>query len=207
MLIPNRYISGRKELCGISSAYLNVLGDPFNYFIYNTKRDKYETYKKYIIEENENCAVMKFKNTDIYPLTDSGTFCFSIDYVRERYPQECNVCGCIRGDDIHHNCRSSFKTYLEKLKFRVINNIFCQNEGGFSTKARVNKALETRKRKFMLYALIVPLPIIDSVRLAFYHKNVSFVLHFVYLYYVSVMAVFYSFLKLLGYDMKNKEYG
>ncbi len=224
VLIPNRYIAGRKKLCGISATYLNVLGDPFNYFIYNTKHDKYETYKKYIIEENKNRAVMKFKNTDIYPLTDSGTFCFSVDYVREKYPKEfntiefaCNtfdriisdtgLCGCIKGDDIHHNCRSSFKTYLEKLKFRVINNVFYKSEGGFSTKADINKALTVRKRKFVLYALIVPIPIIDSIRLAIYHKNLTFLFHFVYVYYVCIMAVFYLCLKVMGYDRKNKVYG
>ncbi len=223
-LIPNRYIAGRKELCGISSAYLNILGDPFNYFIYKTKRDKYETYKKYIIEENKNCAIMRFKKTDIYPLTDSCTFCFSVDYVREQYPQECNtiefacntfdriisdtgLCGCIKGDDIYHNCRSSFKTYLDKCKFRVINNIFEKNKGGFSTKVCINKALVSRKKKFILYALIVPIPIIDSIRLAIYHKDLSFMLHFVYLYYICVIAVFYSFLKVMGYNKENKTYG
>ena len=224
VLVPNRYVKGRKELCGISASYMNILGDPFNYFIYNTKCDKYETYKKHIYRREGNNSLMRFKKEDILPLTDSGTTAFSLDYMIENYPLEyrnidfiCSttdriiadtgVCGCIKGDDIMHNCRSTLTIYLSKLRFRVINNIFKKEESGYSSKERHCPRLKQRKFLFCLYALIVPIPIIDSFRLAILHRDWTFLLHFFYLYYVCfVIVIMYMFHK-CGIELHNDKYG
>lgn len=147
MLITNRIISGYRGMCGIFADYMNTLGAPFFYFVYHTKADKYATYLKHVIEEEDRCVVMKFEPYDIYPLEDSAVSVLSLDYMRDTYSTieficgvydrimaDTKFCGCIKGDTIRSNCSSSFKTYLSKLKFRVINNLFHNGESGFSAK-------------------------------------------------------------------------
>lgn len=224
MLMANKCERGRKDICGISAEYMNILGDPFSYFVYKTKVDKYETYKSNIILEDGKFAIMKFEKGDVYPLTDSGTSVLSLDYMKERYPERYNtieftcgaydqvlydtkLCGCIKGDNIKHNCSSSFKTYLSKLKFRVINNIFYKQESGFSSKEGLSVRLKIRKMLFCLYALIIPIPILDSIRLAVLYKNPTFLLHFVYLYYVCIQIAFMMVVKITGGKMHNNNYG
>lgn len=224
ILIPNKYGGGRKGICGISAEYMNILGDPFSYFIYRTKCDKYETYRKNIIKEEGKCAIMKFDDEDIYPLADSATSTLSLDYMKEKYPDiydsieftckaydqiiaDTKLCGCIKGDDILHNCSSSLKVYLQKLKFRVINNLFYKEESGFSAKEKINSGLKRRKILFCFYTLFLPLPILDSIRLAIVYKNASYLLHFVYLYYVCIQIVILGTFKALGKEYKNVSYG
>lgn len=224
MLIPNRCIRGRRNICGICADYMNTLGDPFSYFVYNTKIDKYETYRRNIISEEGRCAIMKFDKNDVYPLADSATSVLSLDYMKEKYPDTYNtigficgaydkviadtqLCGCIKGDDIKHNCNSSFKTYFSKLKFRVINNLFNKEESGFSSKEEYNKKLKCRKILFCFYALIVPLTVLDSVRLSILYKNPTYLLHFVYLYYICIQIIILGLVKITGGKRRNKAYG
>lgn len=225
MLIPNKYSKGRRKgICGISADYMNILGDPFSYFIYQTKVDKYETYRRHIISEEGKCAVMKFEPGDIYPLADSATSVLSLDYMKEKYPNnyhsieftckaydqiiaDTKICGCIKGDDILHNCSSSFKVYLSKLKFRVINNLFHKGESGFSSKEELSNHLKKRKVMFCFYALFVPLPVLDSIRLSIVYRNPSYLLHFIYLYYVCIQIFILGILKATGKNYKNYNYG
>lgn len=246
VLVPNRYIYGRKEICGIAAEYINVFGDPFSYFVYRTKEDKCLTYKKNIVSEEESTyildeglvsgnrkdkgryskryKIMRFCEKDVFPLADSGTTTLSLDFMRDKYPNEyanvdfiCNaydrlindthICGCIKGDDIKHNCSSSLKTYFSKLRFRVINNLFYQKESGFSSKINYNKRLKNRKLLFCCYALFIPVVFGDSIRLAIKYKRVDFLLHFIYVYYLCFAVAKVLFLKLLGKEVKNENYG
>lgn len=225
VLIPNKYSGGgRKGICGIAAEYMNILGDPFSYFIYRTKVDKYHTYRNHVISEEGKYTIMKFEPGDIYPLADSATSTLSLDYMKEKYPDiyasieftckaydqiisDTKLCGCIRGDDILHNCSSSFKVYLSKLKFRVINNLFHKEESGFSSKEKMSDRLKKRKILFCFYALFFPLPLLDSIRLSFIYKDASFLLHFIYLYYVCVQIVILGIMKVTGRECKNASYG
>lgn len=224
MMFPNRIVAGRKRFCGISADYMNTLGDPFSYFVYHTKRDKCETYRKNIIGKDGKAVIMRFEKGDVFPLADSATSTLSLDYMRDEYPdsytdvgficgaydrvlQDTKLCGCIKGDDIRHNCSSSFKVYLSKLRFRVINNLFHKEESGFSTKEQFSKKLTGRKIAFCFYALFFPIPVIDSFRLAVIYKNPTYVLHFIYLYYVCILIVQLGIQKMRGNVAENVNYG
>lgn len=224
ILLPNRYASGRKEICGISGEYMNIFGDPFSLFVYRTKYDKYDTYSANIIETDGKHAIMRFAKEDIYPLADSATTAFSLDFVRENFGSEyttveftcgavdkiidaTGMCGCIKGDNIIHNCSSSFKTYLSKLRFRVINNLFHKEESGFSARERVSNSLTKRKLLFCIYALFVPVPVADSIRIAIKYKEKSFLLHFIYLYYVCFQIFKLGIVRIFGGTAKNLNYG
>lgn len=223
-IIPNTYIQGRKELCGIASRYINVLGDPFSYFVYRTKRNKYETYNKKIIYDDGKNVVLSFENGDPLPLVDSSTSIMCTDYIRKQYAdsydsiefacsaydwiiRDTGICGLIKKDDVAHNCSSTLRVYLSKLKFRVVNNLFHKGESGFSSR-QSNKKLTVRKYLFVLYAAIIPLPLLDSVRLSIRNRHWSFLLHFFYVYYVCAQIVIQLIKgKLFRRDVKNASYG
>lgn len=224
VLISNRYVSGRKDICGICAEYMNTLGDPFSYFVYHTKVDKCETYRSNIISKEGKYVLMKFEHGDAYPLVDSATSAISLDYMKENYSDsydsvnficraydqvlaDTKLCGCIKGDDIKHNCSSTFRVYFSKLKFRVINNLFYKEESGFSAKEEINVKLKYRKILFGLYALVFPLPILDSMRLSILYKNPTYLLHFVYLYYVCFQVIVLYFIGVAGGKSKNSSYG
>ena len=224
MLISNRYVPGRKEICGISANYMNILGDPFSYFVYRTKKDKIHTYGENIIEKEDGGVIMRFRRGDVFPLADSATCALDLDYMREKYPEDyatigficraydqvlldSELCAVIPGDDIRHNCRSSFRTYLNKLKFRVINNLFHKDESGYSAKENFSRKLQRRKALFCLYAALVPVPVLDSIRLAAVYRDASFLLHFVYLYYVCFQIARLGLVKVFGGNRKNASYG
>lgn len=222
VLISNLYTTGRRELCGVSASYMNVLGDPFSYFVYQTDGDKCTTYKRYVKEISGNEQIMQFEKSDMMPLADSGTCSYSLDYIKQRYPDEYDtieftcgtfnriiydngICGCIKGDNIRHNCNSGFVTYLRKLRFRVINNVFHKEESGFSS--HINIAAKKRTILFCIYSAIVPVPIIDSIRLAIKYKDITFLLHFIYLYYICICILFAYIGRLFGKVRDNASYG
>jgi hypothetical protein len=99
------------------------------------------------------------------------------------------------------------KTYFSKLKFRVINNIFHKEESGFSSKEQLNPRLTKRKILFCFYALIIPLPIIDSIRMSITYKSPTYLFHFIYLYYVCIQVVYQLTIKKLGLILENSNYG
>lgn len=223
-IIGNKCDKGRSDFCGVSAAYMNILGDPFSYFIYNTKEDKCLTYKKNIKLTDGKYNIMSFNADELSPLADSAGSLYSLDYIKTEYPDEYNTieftcglydrlikdtgkCGCIKGDNIKHNCKSDFRTYLRKLKFRVINNMFHKEESGFSSRANSSKKIRKKLLAFLLYAFIVPIPVLDSFRLAIKYRDISFILHVVYLYYVCY-EIFISYLfKIFGLKRYNKQYG
>ena len=224
MLLSNRILSGRRGFCGISANYMNLLGDPFSYFVYRTKRDKIRTYRRNISERDGRAVVMRFGEGDILPLADSATCALDLDYMREAYParydtvafvcgaydrvlRDTEMCAVLEGDDVLHNCASSLGVYLSKLRFRVINNLFHKEESGFSAKEGYSRRLQVRKILFCFYALLVPLPVLDSIRLSLVYRDPGFLLHFFYLYYVCFQIFRLGLVKLAGGDRRNTSYG
>ncbi|MBR6966774.1 MAG: glycosyltransferase family 2 protein [Clostridia bacterium] len=224
MLISNRILSGKRGFCGIAANYMNTLGDPFSYFVYRTKKDKIHTYRRNIVRSEGRDVLMRFGEGDILPLADSATCALGLDYMREHYPEEytevsficgaydrvlrdTGMCAVLRGDDVLHNCRSSLRVYFSKLKFRVINNLFHQEESGYSVKESISGKLRRRKYLFGLYALLVPLPLLDSVRLAAVYRDPTYLLHFVYVYYVCFQVFRLGVVRLAGGTRRNGSYG
>lgn len=218
-LIANEMIPVSK---GFAAKYLNYCGDPFSWFVYQFKKTQKETYSNNISKNNKDILV--FKDGDIYPIGDGGTTTVSLKYAKEHFTEKFDqssfassiftdiilkekCCGCIEDDKVNHYVNAGFKTYLSKLRFRVINNLFHPQDSGFSTREGANSALKKRKILFMLYALSVVFPLIDSVKLAVEYKDIKMAAHIFYLYYVCVYIAYCLALKVLGKSKINENYG
>lgn len=223
VLLSNGYQVGRDELCGVSAAYMNILGDPFSYFVYSIKGDRYQCNKTRVAWEDDSSVIFQFGEGDVYPLADSTTCCYSLTYARERYPDEydtigfvCDTyermirdnggrCGLLKRDYISHNCVSTLQVYFRKLRFRVVNNVFHKDESGFSSHETGNYL--PRMIGFIIYCVLVPIPLIDSLRLVIKFKDASFGLHFVYVYWVCLELTISYIMKILGKTRYNHSYG
>lgn len=214
------------ENCGIAAQYLCACGDPFTQFVYRRRGGVIDTFSHSIRRYQTEGCLLCFAPEDLTPIGDGGTTIFDLEWVKTRFPNRWNqldfvcsimahicaetgCCGCIPGDDIIHYARASFSVYLNKLRFRVINNIFSPKESGYSARTQNNAATKLSKRKywFVIYALTIIGPLWDSVRLAVKYRDVTMLLHAFYVYYVCACIAINLGKKLMGKHAKSQSYG
>lgn len=211
---------------GIASRYVCTCGDPFTQFIYHQKKGTIDTFKKNTVKSHGKAHVLEFQPGEPTPIGDGATTMTDLGWVKQTFPtewddirfvcamtnriiQRTGCCGCIQGDDIRHHVKAGFCTYLSKLRFRVQNNLFHQEESGFSARAAdaVNTRFARRKYWFILYAATVVGPLVDSVRMAVRDKDPSMLLHIVYVYYVCLYIAYCLVAAKLGKMTREKSYG
>lgn len=211
---------------GIAAHYLCVCGDPFTQFVYRRRNGVVATFKKAVSQQNELGCLLRFTADSLTPIGDGGTTMFDWEWTKEAFSEEwdtqqfaCTVysricsrtgcCGCIPGDHITHHASARFQTYLLKLKFRVINNLFHPEESGYAARIaqKAPTALLKRKYNFVLYSVSLVGPLFDSIYLAIRHRDASFLLHFMYVYYVCIEIFIGIFQKFFGKMPLNGYYG
>lgn len=210
---------------GLAARYICLCGDPFNCFINRQKKGVYRTFYHPHPGQTDP-RVLCFEPGEPAPIGDGGTTMFDLDWVKQEFPgewddirfvcamtnriiQRTGCCGCIPGDDIRHHVKAGFATYLSKLRFRVQNNLFHQQESGFSARAAdaVNTRFARRKYWFVLYAATVVGPLADSIRMAMRDKDPSMLLHIVYVYYVCLYIAYCLLAAKLGKKTRVQSYG
>lgn len=218
-LLTDRLLPGKK--CGISCAYLNYCGDPFSFIVYDIRGSVVLENKKYLYRKDAYGNVYKYEKGDRYPIGDGGCTTFNIAKFRELYGEDylsqeyvnlttqkliekTNFAGCIPDDNIYHYSKADFKSYLRKLRFKIHFNLNGTNKLGFAAKAENDKKYKLKKWVFVVYALSIVFPAIDSIKMAVREHNLSFLLHFVYTYYVLVITLQEMILKIL--NIKNDKY-
>jgi len=209
--------------------YANNCGDPFSYFIYRFDAENLISSlnrKNYSNEKHGEHGRIYFVNADDYsPISDSGAAMIDFEYLKANFSdkladpvfsstkfdeivKKTGCFGIIENDEINHYTTASFKTYLRKLKFRVITNIYPdENISGYTARAQISKKLRNRKYLFMLYCLFPPTVLIDSIILVSRKKDFVFLLHGVFTYYVFFQIALNVLLKAMGYKNKNRNYG
>jgi glycosyltransferase involved in cell wall biosynthesis len=207
--------------------YANFIGDPFSNFVY-----RYNGYNRiedltnqYHYKNIDNGILLDFRNSEFLPLFDALGNTFEIEMARRLYEEggkdknfaanifsnmvqktECAI--AMRDDFICHRSGLNRDTYLNKLKWRVKNNLF-QTEGvGFAQRSKKENGLKKRKLLFVPYcALIIPC-LADSARFAIKNKDLYFINHFLYTEYTFLSIIWYVWLKIIKYPVKiDKGYG
>lgn len=211
---------------GLAARYVCVCGDPFTQFVYRQKGGVLDTFRKNIAEQSGNACILRFGAEDPTPIGDGGTTMIDLDWTKKTFPDSwkelrfiCGMtshiigktgcCGCISGDDVQHFVKAGFTDYLAKLRFRVVNNLFHPEESGYSarTERAPAGALSHRKYGFVLYAATLIGPCIDSIRLAWRYRDLSMLLHIVYVYYVCLYIAWCLVSSKLGRTIRNTTYG
>ena len=205
------------------SYYINAVGDPFSCFIYQTFNDGVDglIIRGADFDEDNKCYIRSFNENDIRPIGDSGTL-MNMEYIRNSYSSDIDttvtatlfdriimdtgLVGYIIGDDDLHYSDVSLKSYLKKLRFRIINNIFVIEGSGYSSKAQINRKLNNRKYLFPFYTVSLILPFIDGIRMAFNYKHWIFLLHPFFCLYVLFTIVVMYIEKIFGVRKENTSY-
>ena len=205
-------------------AYLNTFGDPFSCFVYKNKGSTTENNVKNIDIYRNGGFIFKFDKEDILPIGDGGTTTMDLDFVRENFPEKIHeksfastifddiveksgYVACIKNDNILHYSEASLINYFKKLRFRVISNIFDKKGSGFSSRSINNNKLNKRKYLYLLYCASIVFPIYDSIRFSIKFCDVSYLMHFIYSYYVLFEILIQYLFKLLGLKLVNGAYG
>ena len=221
-LLSDKLLAGKK--CGISCAYLNYCGDPFSYIVYNLRGSVVAQNRQYLIHKSPYGNVYQYQKGDPYPIGDGGCTAFHIKKFREWFGdlydsqgyvnlstqkiiERTGMAGCIPEDNIYHYSKADLKTYLRKVRFKIHFNLNGTNALGYAAKAEGDKHYSRRKWLFVLYAVSVLFPVLDSVRMAWRQRDGSFLLHFVYTYYVLVITAVEIFRKVFKKDKGNYTYG
>ena len=205
------------------SHYVNEVGDPFTCFIYKTfSRSMHGLImKNSFYDVQTRCYIRRFTSGEIHPIGDSATT-MDLRYIREKYSEilsetltatlfekivtDTGFTAFIKDDDDIHYSNIKFRTYLEKLKFRIVNNIFAVKGSGYSNRAHINKKLNNRKYLFPFYVISLIFPVIDGIRMSINYKHWIFLFHPFFCLYVLFMIVVMYLEKIFGIRKENKSY-
>lgn len=203
--------------------YISNVGDPFSAFAYQWYiGGNIGLIKKHDIANEKDGFIGRFTDGDIIPIGDSVTM-FNKAFLYEKYEKyidsentatifsmivhDTQLVAHVNDDYVYHYTKSDFGTYLKKLKFRIINNIFDQNGSGYSAVSVTNSKLKNRKYFYPLYCATIVFPLFDGIRMAIYYKEPVYLSHIYFAWYVLIQILFQYAKKLLGIKSSNKQYG
>jgi glycosyltransferase involved in cell wall biosynthesis len=207
--------------------YINEFGDPFSFFIYRLSK----LHGRFISQMRKRCSVLdknkdwvvfdlsKIKSMPIIEITSIGSM-FDAKVLRRDFPKTLKdmkllphyfyllyshypYLGITKRDVIKHYSSNTFGGYLNKLKWRVKNNIFFRNSlgsSGFSGRQEFQSRWQNiRKFLFVPYSFSIILPTVDAVYLSITRKDWEYLTHIYLCLYMAFIIVFYYISWLLGY--------
>ena len=203
--------------------YISEFGDPFSLFMYNfPKGDGFleRTLKKHYIvtDENKDYMIISFermKKQPIFELCCLGTmidreYFTEIDGAFENgnkmvhlfyimLEQGNKKVVFVKNDPLVHYSVDSLKAYFPKLKWRICNNIHFKEMGnsGFNGRVQYQNKLKYKTLLFIPYTISCIAPIAHSLFLTITRKNIIYMMHFAFSWYVLGEIVYQYCLKLL----------
>lgn len=215
--------------------YINECGDPFSFFIYK-ETINYKFFLNFLIlrygkvHEDENFVLFDFTRVKPLPLLELVAMGCMIDlkYVRNNFPEikqnpslvthyfyllnnKNNLFAVTKNDVIIHYSSDTNKKYLNKISWRIKNNLFSKETigaAGFEGRDNFQPSWFRLKRfLFIPYSFSFVLPVIDGLILIFKRKDWIFLLHPFLCIYTSFLILYYYFLKVLNFNPQQKRYG
>ncbi len=203
--------------------YISDFGDPFSLFIYRFPKD-HMFFERAVrrdcvtLFDNRDYCVVSFRDrkrpvimelcclgtmiereyfSRIPGALEDGAVFTQLFYIMlERGTQEVVL---MREDPLLHYSVDSFKAYLPKLKWRVVNNIHFQDQGnnGFNGRIRYQDGLNVKKYFFPIYSVTLFPVLFDGIYYCFSRKNPVYLLHGFFSLYVTFQIVYQYILKFL----------
>lgn len=203
----------------IHSLYTNQYGDPFTLFLWGSKAfSNVERYHQKLVKRVNNWHIFSHQLGTTYVVADSGSTTFERRLLKEQasrwgsivsavaaYAQKYPYFGIIAGDAVDHNPHLSLRLYLQKLKFRVINNIHYPQQAGFAVRAKCFS--RCKAYLFLLYCLLPFWPMVDTLILIAKSQRLGFAYHLVYTYYLFITIGWQMGRKIFHLPPKINSYG
>lgn len=218
----------------IINRYINEFGDPFSYFIYRLSKHinffiPTMTQRYTILKNTPEYILFDLASSTSISLIELGAGGGMLDaaYFRKQYPHIKNnyhliphflhllredfpALAVMKHDGIMHYSSDNLSGYIQKILWRIKNNIFFTGTIGASGFIGREKyqPMTTRLKKYIFipYAFTLIFPLIDSIRLIISRKDLSYGIHIVLTVITAVLMVYYSFLKIIGYRPQLTSY-
>lgn len=220
--------SGYKSPAGynVINRYINEFGDPFSFYMYRlsknpdfflpTMRARYR-----VTRETKHYAVFDLASSWEIPLIELTTAASIIDgdffkktfpglakkyhliphlvqLMRSSYP----YIAILKNDVLLHYSSDDFRTYMQKILWRVKNNIFYTDTigaSGFTGRQEFGLFQMTLKKYlFIPYALTLVLPVLDAFYLMTTRKDASYAIHVPLAVLTAFFILYFMALKTFG---------
>ncbi len=226
--------SGYEKPKGSSSIndYLNIMSDPFNYFMYQHNAEDGYLHKSLkrrygIVQEDEIYALFHFPVKVPFPLIDMcAGATIDLDYLKKsgsdlenemlvprlflETTKSNRLVAVLKEDPIIHHSLDSLAKFIEKIKWRIVANIHYQHIPGTGYANREDfqpKGFTIKKYLFLPYAFSLILPLWTSVVKSVAHKKPVLLLHLPLTLFTAGYILFQYGLKVMGYRPDLKSYG
>jgi len=214
----------------IVSDYINDFGDPFSFFMYrlskaNNNFIKFIEHKYNILFNDSNYIIPDFKmgNEVIVEIPALGSM-IDKDFIKKNIPnlltdknllphafyliiKKNGMVGIMKNDFIYHYSSTTYSEYLNKISWRIKNNIIKStiSSSGFNGRENLNKNFSLKKYFFLVYALTLIFPFYDSLILSVKRKNIKYLIHSLITIYtaIEILRVYISFKLKLNITKKN----
>lgn len=118
--------------------------------------------------------------------------------------------GMTKNDPVIHHATSTLQGYINKIVWRIKNNLFHKSRmgvSGFTGREEYHSSfLRSKKYFFVPYSISLILPLLDSIELVLTRKKISYLLHLPLTLLSAYFIVWYYLLKLLGFQMILRSY-
>ena len=229
--------SGYKNPKGypIINNYINEFGDPFSAFMYGLSKDARFFLKEMkncyqLVEEKKHYAVFNLAGIKDMPLIElcAGGSMFDAQFMKKEFPETTKrpeliphffyllqskspFIAMTKNDALNHYSADTLTKYLNKIRWRVKNNIYhVANMGasGFSGRQKYSgNFFKYKKYLFFLYVYTVVFCLFDSIKLSLTRKNIYYLIHFPLCIFTANLIVYHFLRKLFGYLPKLESYG
>lgn len=208
------------------NSYINEFGDPFSFFIYRLSKDEIffsqSMREKYpVFLDNEFFTIFNLSKIKTLPIIElvAAASMFDGGFLKKSFPETLKrpellphyfyllyskypYIAITKNDALIHYSADNLKKYLNKIKWRVKNNIYHvsdMGESGFSGRNKFQPSLfRLKKYLFIPYAYSLILPLLDSISLMISRKKPLYLLHLPLTVYTATLIVYHYFLKMSG---------
>lgn len=209
----------------VINRYINEFGDPFSFFYYHlSKNPDYflsSMKKKYVlIKDTPLYSIFNLSSSQIsiIELVAGGGMIDGMFFkrvfpeitrqyhliphflhlLRTSYP----TIAITKNDFLLHFSSDRFQSYVQKIIWRVKNNIFFSSgvgSAGFSGRIQFQPQILTLKKYlFLPYAFSVLFPLIDAIYLIYTRKDISYWIHLPLSIMTAILITYFYLLNILG---------
>lgn len=214
------------------TCYINDFGDPFSFFIYRLSKNSkyyYSGLKQLfpVLKEDSAFVIFDFSKKGKGLLLELGAANSMMDlkYLKKTFPfftsdifahlfqhliSKSKFIGMVKNDPVIHFSTSDLKNYLNKINWRIKNNIYHTSGigiSGFSGREKFHpEFFKIKKYLFIPYAYSVFLPLGDAIYLVFTRQQIAYFFHVPLTIFTASLILYYRFLKMLGYSPQLRSY-
>ena len=214
--------------------YINEFGDPFSCFIYRLSKSAdfflSSMSKKYrIVKDTTKYTIFSLKDIKTMPIIELCAAATMTDkrYMQAEFPETMDRPDLIphffylllskspkvaitKEDTILHYSADTLGKYLNKIRWRVKNNIYHIKDmgmSGFTGRNTYNSFFMQQKKYLFLPYVYSFFPLfLDTVYLIYTRRNIGYILHIPLSLFTANLIVYHTFIKLLGRSQVLKSY-